>query len=79
MQELVILPDAGVQDNCAPSPKIIADLNHARALVDRATDLLEVAENLRQRIYWGLDLDDIEDDVRVFRYACKAHRWWRRT
>lgn len=46
----------------------------ARARVDAGLDLIDRALDLRERLYFGLDLDDMAAEVRDFKRAVEAHR-----
>jgi hypothetical protein len=57
-----------------------AELDAARDRLRRGVELLNLALDLRERLYWGcFDLDDARAEVAVFKYACAAHRWWWRS
>jgi hypothetical protein len=46
---------------------LIAQLDLARARLDRATDLMSRALDLREALEWGLDLDDMAREVESFK------------
>ena len=50
---------------------IIAELDAARANLDRKTDLLQWSIDLRELLYSGLDLDDMTEQVAAFRRECQ--------
>ena len=51
--------------------------NHARERLDASVNLLGLALDLRERLWWSIDLDDARAEVAALKYAVKAHRWWR--
>lgn len=53
---------------------INARLDAARDRLDRATDLLNQALDLRERLWFGADLDLLVDEVEAFRRVCAAYR-----
>jgi hypothetical protein len=58
--------------NRLPQAQLLAQLDAARRRVDRATELLERSLDLRERLQWGLDLDDMVEEVRVFKRDCRV-------
>jgi len=52
----------------------IKALDEARDRLDRATDLLIQALDLRERLWFGADLDLMVDEVQAFKRACDAYR-----
>ena len=60
-----------------PRPDLVSQLDAARARLDASVLLLERALDLRQQLWWSIDLDDARADVAALKYAAKAHRWWR--
>jgi hypothetical protein len=52
------------------SVDLVAELDAARAKLDRKTDLLQWSIDLRELLYSGLDLDDMTAEVAAFRRAC---------
>lgn len=49
----------------------------SRERLDRSVSLLNHALDLHERLWFGLDLDDMRVEVDALKYAVKAHRWWR--
>ncbi len=56
---------------------LLARLDAARARLDASVLLLGQALDLREQLWWGIDLDDARDNVNAIKYAVKAHHWWR--
>jgi hypothetical protein len=54
--------------------RLIAQLDRARARIDAASDLLQQAMDIRERLYFGADMDDMRDQVDEFRRDVDAHR-----
>jgi hypothetical protein len=59
---------------------LIAKYRAARGRLNAGLDLIDRSFEIRALLYMGvLDLDDARAAVSVFKYACAAHRWWRRS
>lgn len=54
--------------------KLIAELEDARAKLDRGVDLLQLAIDLQEQLWWSLDLDDAVAEVAALKRAVEAHR-----
>jgi len=55
--------------------EVIAELNERRDWLDRATDLMERALDLREQLQWGVfDADDARAAVAEFKRDCRVHR-----
>jgi hypothetical protein len=64
----------------AGAVELLARYRAARDRLRRGVELLSLALDLRERLYWGcFDLDAARAEVAAFKYACAAHRWWRRS
>ena len=55
----------------ARSVDIVAELDAARANLDRKTALLRWSIDLREQLQWSLDLDDMTKQVAAFRRKCR--------
>jgi hypothetical protein len=58
----------------SPDRDALKALDAARCRLDAATDLLNQATDLRERLWFGFDLDLMVDEVRAFKRACDAYR-----
>jgi hypothetical protein len=63
MQGLVIRSGDGAQVNHAPPKNLITRLDHARANLDEGVALLAYALNLRELLFFGIDLDEMRDRI----------------
>jgi hypothetical protein len=54
--------------------RLLVRLDFARARLDRGVDLMERAIELRQQLQWGLDLDDMRDQVDAFKRDVATNR-----
>jgi hypothetical protein len=61
-------PSAGLPCN----QDLIAQLDHARARLDRHTELLNRSFDLREQFLWGFDLDDMTAEVAAYKRDCRA-------
>jgi hypothetical protein len=53
---------------------LIKQLNAARDRLDCDTALMQRAIDLRERLWFGLDLDDMRAEVAAFKRACSNFR-----
>jgi hypothetical protein len=56
---------------------LVVQLCDARDRLDASVNLLGLALDLREQLWWGFDLDDARAEVDLLKYAVKAHNWWR--
>ena len=74
LDQPIITPSSG---SAQPRPDQVSQLDAARARLDASVLLLEHALDLREQLWWSIDLDDARAEVAALKYAVKAHRWWR--
>ena len=60
----------------SPDRDALKALDVARDRLDVGTALLNQALDLRERLWFGADLDLMVDEVRAFERACDAYRRW---
>jgi hypothetical protein len=52
------------------SVDLVAELDAARATLDRYTTLIQWSLDIREQLEWGLDLDPMTAEVAAFKRAC---------
>ena len=54
--------------------RLLARFHYARQRLDRGVDLMQEANDLREQLGWGLDLDDMTAAVDSFKRGVAAYR-----